>query len=43
MEGVVSWVDPVRLEEVVEFAVDFVLSKRLARKAEEGCIWLLGV
>jgi hypothetical protein len=43
MEGVVSWVDPIRLEEVVEYAVDFVLSKRLAGKAKEGCIWLLGV
>jgi hypothetical protein len=43
MEGVVSWVDPIRLKEVVEYAVDFVLSKRLSGKAEEGCIWLLGV
>jgi hypothetical protein len=43
MEGVVSWVDPIRLEEVVEYAVDFVLSERLARKAKEGRIWLLGV
>jgi hypothetical protein len=36
MEGVVCWVDPVRLEEVVKLTVDLVLSKRLARKAEEG-------
>ena len=43
IKGVVFWVDPIRLEEVVKYAVDFVLSKRLARKAEEGCIWLLGV
>ena len=38
IEGVVSWVDPICLKEVVEYAVDFVLSKRLFRKAKEGCI-----
>jgi hypothetical protein len=36
MEGVVSWDDPVRLEEVVELVGDLVFSKRLAGKAEEG-------
>ena len=36
IEGVVYKVDPVRLEEVVKLMVNLVLSKRLARKAEEG-------
>ena len=35
VEGIVSWIDPIRSEEVVKPAVDPVFCKRLAGEAEE--------
>ena len=43
IEGIVSWVNPVRSEEAVEPTVDLGLSERLTGKAEKGGVWLLGV